>query len=200
MHELRDKNIQTDRLRFKRNLERIGELMAYEISKGLNYKQVHTETQFGSTDVAILEDEIVLATIFRAGLPVHQGFLNVFDKADSALISASRHIDENGSSHTEINYDGSASIDGKVLIVVDTMMATGVTIADVYRKLLTHGQPKKTILAGVIASSQAISYLQLNLADLELHIAAIDNELSPDLYIVPGLGDAGDLIYGTKIS
>lgn len=200
MHELRDKNIQSDRLRFTRNLERIGELLAYEISKGLGYKHVHTETQFGSLEVPSLDDEIVLATIFRAGLPVHKGFLNIFDMADSALIGAARKMDENGSSHTEISYDGSASIEGKVLIIIDAMMATGVTIVDVYKKLLTHGQPKKTILAGIIASSQAVSYLQLNLPDQELHICAVDSELNPDLYIVPGLGDAGDLIYGTKIS
>lgn len=200
MYVLREKNIQRDRLRFRHNLELMGEILAYEISKTLNYRPTRTETQFGSLDVATLADDIVVATIFRAGLPVHQGFLKVFPWADSALIAASRHVDGQEKASTEITYDGSASTEGKVLIIVDTMMATGSTVVDVYQKLLTHGQPSRVVVAGIIASKRAVSYIETNLPSADLHVVAIDDSLNADLYIVPGLGDAGDLIYGTKIS
>lgn len=200
MYVLREKNIQRDRLRFRYTLELIGELLAYEISKSLSYQPTKTTTQLGSLEVNTLSDDIVLSTVFRAGLPLHAGFLKVYPWADSALIAAQRQVDKNGTSSVSITYDGSASTQGKVLIIIDTMIATGMTIVEVYKKLLTHGQPRKVILAGVVASSQAISYLESHLPNTELHVLAVDNTLNDDLYIVPGLGDAGDLIYGTKIS
>ena len=200
MYELRERGVQRDRLRFRRNLERIGEALAFEISKTLNYQSTYTETQFGNLEVPTLTDQLVVATIFRAGLPVHNGFLNVFDAADSALIGAKREVNESGNSQTVIAYDGSANIEGKTLIIVDTMLATGVTIVDVYRRLITHGQPSRVILAGVVASRRAVEHISAELPDFELHVGAVDNDLNDELYIVPGLGDAGDLIYGTKVS
>lgn len=199
--ELRDVNVQGDRMRFRRNLERIGELAAYEISKTLDYKKVCVRTPLGEKDMNILVDQPVLATIMRAGLPLHQGFLNVFDKADNAFIAAYRKYDKNEDFEIRIEYYSAANIDNRVLILVDPMLATGSSLVQCLEGLLHEEMmPKKLHLVAVIASSEGVDYVKKKLRkfDATLWVGNIDDELTAKAYIVPGLGDAGDLAYGEK--
>lgn len=199
--ELRDVNVQTDSLRFRRNIERIGEIMAYEISKTLNYETINTQTPLGIASTNVPSDKVVIATILRAGLVYHHGFLNYFDKAENAFVSAYRKYKENHQSfHIHIEYIASPSIEGKVLILTDPMLATGGSMDLSYQALLTKGSPTHVHIATIIASQQAINYCQDNFPDTKTTIwaAAIDPELNDKAYIVPGLGDAGDLAYGEK--
>ncbi len=199
--ELRDVNIQQDSMRFRRNVERIGEIMAYEISKRLNYESVDTQTPLGTSTTNIPTDPIVIATILRAGLVYHQGFLNYYDRAENAFVSAYRKYKENHQSfHIHIEYIASPRIDGKVLILTDPMLATGGSMDLSYQALVTKGQPKHIHIATIIASQQAVDYCQQNFPEHNTTIwaAAIDPELNESAYIVPGLGDAGDLAYGEK--
>jgi uracil phosphoribosyltransferase len=202
MSEIRDTQIHTDRLRFRRNIERIGEVMAYEISKELEYKKITVQTPLGVKLVSVPGESIVLATILRAGLPFHQGFLNVFDKADNAFISASRKYNEDHSAFTiEEGYLSSPTIEGKTLIIIDPMLATGSSLDVAYKILLKRGTPAKIHVACVIASQQGIETACKIFPETETTIwaAAIDPDLNDKAYIVPGLGDAGDLAYGEKI-
>ncbi|WP_165020449.1 MULTISPECIES: uracil phosphoribosyltransferase [unclassified Dysgonomonas] len=199
--ELRDVNIQGDSLRFRRNVERIGEIMAYEISKKLSYTQIETQTPLGVSTTNVPTDQIVIGTILRAGLVYHSGFLNCFDKAENAFVSAYRKYRENHQSfHVHIEYIASPKIEGKVLILTDPMLATGGSMDLSYQALLTKGQPKHIHVATIIASQQAIDYCKQTFPDAKTTIwaAAIDPELNDLAYIVPGLGDAGDLAYGEK--
>ncbi len=199
--ELRDVNVQGDRMRFRRNLERIGELAAYEISKTLDYKKVCVRTPLGEKDMNILVDQPVLATIMRAGLPLHQGFLNVFDKADNAFIAAYRKYDKNEDFEIRIEYYSAANIDNRVLILVDPMLATGSSLVQCLEGLLHEEMmPKKLHLVAVIASAEGVDYVKKKLRkfDATLWVGNIDDELTAKAYIVPGLGDAGDLAYGEK--
>ncbi|MFR9165757.1 MAG: uracil phosphoribosyltransferase [Dysgonomonas sp.] len=197
--EIRDVNIQTDRLRFRRNLERIGEVMAYEISKTLSYKQVETQTPLGQSTANCVEDPVVLGTILRAGLGFHHGFLNYFDKAENAFVSAYRKYKENHQSfHVHIEYIASPLLNNKTLIITDPMLATGESMELSYRALLTKGQPAKVHIATIIASQYAVDYCKEHISEATLWAAAIDPELNEQAYIVPGLGDAGDLAYGEK--
>lgn len=199
--ELRDVNIQTDSLRFRRNVERIGEIMAYEISKTLNYETIDTQTPLGVSSTNVPSDKIVIATILRAGLIFHHGFLNYFDKAENAFVSAYRKYKENHESfHIHIEYIASPRIDEKVLILSDPMLATGGSMELSYQALLTKGTPSHIHIATIIASQQAIDYCQKHFPNTSttLWAAAIDPELNDKAYIVPGLGDAGDLAYGEK--
>lgn len=199
--ELRDVNVQGDRMRFRRNLERIGELAAYEISKTLEYKKKCVRTPLGEKDMNILVDQPVLATIMRAGLPLHQGFLNVFDKADNAFIAAYRKYDKNEDFEIRIEYYSAANIDDRVLILVDPMLATGSSLVQCLEGLLHEEMmPKKLHLVAVIASSEGVDYVKKKLRkfDATLWVGNIDDELTAKAYIVPGLGDAGDLAYGEK--
>lgn len=199
--ELRDVNIQKDSLRFRRNIERIGEVMAYEISKALSYGTINTQTPLGISSTNVPSDQIVIATILRAGLVYHHGFLNYFDKAENAFVSAYRKYKENHQSfHIHIEYIASPRIDDKVLILTDPMLATGGSMDLSYQALLTKGTPKHIHIATIIASQQAIDYCTENFPDTKTTIwaAAIDPELNDKAYIVPGLGDAGDLAYGEK--
>ena len=199
--ELRDVNVQNDRMRFRRNLERIGELTAYEISKTLEYKKVCVRTPLGEKDMNILVDQPVLATIMRAGLPLHQGFLNVFDKADNAFIAAYRKYDKNEDFEIRIEYYSAANIDDRVLILVDPMLATGSSLVQCLEGLLHEEMmPKKLHLVAVIASAEGVDYVKKKLRkfDATLWVGNIDDELTAKAYIVPGLGDAGDLAYGEK--
>lgn len=199
--ELRDVNVQGDRMRFRRNLERIGELSAYEISKTLDYKKVCVRTPLGEKDMNILVDQPVLATIMRAGLPLHQGFLNVFDKADNAFIAAYRKYDKNEDFEIRIEYYSAANIDDRVLILVDPMLATGSSLVQCLEGLLHEEMmPKKLHLVAVIASTEGVDYVKKKLRkfDATLWVGNIDDELTAKAYIVPGLGDAGDLAYGEK--
>ena len=199
--ELRDVNVQTDRMRFRKNLERIGELMAYEISKTLDYETVYVTTPLGEKEMNILVDQPVLATIMRAGLPLHQGFLNVFDKADNAFIAAYRKYDKNEDFEIRIEYYSAANIDGRVLMLVDPMLATGSSLVQCLDGLLhDEMKPSKLHLVAVIASIEGIEYVKKKLSkyDATLWVGNIDDELTAKAYIVPGLGDAGDLAYGEK--
>ena len=201
IEELRNVEVQNDRARFRRNLERIGEMMAFEISKTLNYSTKEVETPLGTAQVCTHDDAIVLATIFRAGLPFHQGFLNVFDYADNAFVSAYRYYKDKECHDVgiHIEYIASPSMEGKTLIIADPMLATGSSMELAYEALLTKGHPKKIHLVSVIASRQAIDFVRSKFPDdTTLWVAAVDDEINSHKYIVPGLGDAGDLAFGEK--
>lgn len=200
LRDMRDVNIQTDRLRFRRNLERLGEIFAYELSKTLNYRKENVRTPLGVDSVCdVLDEQIVLATIFRAGVPFHQGFLRYFDDAENAFVSAYRKYKEKENFDVCIEYLASPRIDGKTLVLVDPMLATGASMELSYRAILTKGTPGKLHIASVIASQAAVDYLQSVLPeDATLWVGVIDEHINSHSYIVPGLGDAGDLAYGTK--
>lgn len=199
--ELRDIKVQNDMLRFRRNLERIGQIMAYEISKCIRYKTVTIDTPLAKCDCRVIEDNIVLATIFRAGIPFHQGFLDYFDSAENAFVSAYRKYKEKENFDVFIEYIASPDINGKTLVIVDPMLATGTSMELSYRALLTKGTPARIHLASVIASQKAVDYIGDHFPDdiTTLWTGAIDPVINEHSYIVPGLGDAGDLAYGTKI-
>ena len=202
LSEIRDVNIQKDPLRFRRNIERIGEFMAMEVSKVLNYQPTEVQTPLATTTVNTISDRLVLATILRAGLPLHQGFLNIFDRAENAFLSAYRRENKEGELEIVAEYMAAPAIDGKTLIVADPMLATGMSMEVGYLALLRHGKPTHTHLCCAIGTPQAIECLRRSLndsPDVTLWCAAIDPVLNEKKYIVPGLGDAGDLCYGTKI-
>lgn len=201
MMELRDVNIQKDPLRFRTNLDRIGEVMAYEISKRLDYRDREIQTPLGKCVCQEVADKIVLGTILRAGLPFHHGFLNYFDDAENAFVSAYRRYKEKGDSFDVlVEYLASPSIEGKTLILVDPMLATGSSMELAYRALLSKGTPARIHVASVIASRQSVEYVcdRFPADRTTLWIGAIDDEINAHSYIVPGLGDAGDLAYGEK--
>lgn len=198
--EMRDMSVQSDRLRFRRNLERLGEIFAYEISKDLRYRKVGVPTPLGvEAQCDVIDEKIVLATIFRAGVPFHQGFLRYMDNADNAFVSAYRKYKEKENFDVCIEYLASPDLDGTTLIICDPMLATGASMELSYRALLTKGRPAKVHIASVIASQKAVNYMQSVMPeDSELWVGVIDPEINAHSYIVPGLGDAGDLAYGTK--
>lgn len=198
--EMRDISVQSDRLRFRRNLERLGEIFAYEISKTLEYKKLAVTTPLGvEAECGVIAEQIVLATIFRAGVPFHQGFLRYFDNAENAFVSAYRKYKEKENFDILIEYLASPRLDGKTLILCDPMLATGASMELSYKALLTKGAPAKLHVASVIASQQAVDYMQSVMpAEAELSVGVIDDHINDHSYIVPGLGDAGDLAYGTK--
>ncbi len=200
LSELRNIDIQQDRMRFRRNIERIGELLAYEISKTLNYRTGKVETPLGTATNRTLLQPIVLGTILRAGLPMHQGFLNIFDHADNAFIGAYRghNISDSDDFEVEMDYITSPDLTGKTLILMDPMLATGRSMEKVYHALLRFGIPYQTHIASVIASPEGVSYLQKRIPQCRLWIGALDQKLNDQYYIVPGLGDAGDLSFGEK--
>lgn len=200
MTELRDIDIQKDMLRFRKNLERIGQIMAYEISKRLRYDNVETTTPLATCTSQVIGEDVVLATIFRAGVPFHQGFLEYFDHAQNAFVSAYRKYREKENFDVFIEYIASPRLDGKTLILVDPMLATGSSMDLSYRALLTKGTPAKIHIASVIASQAAVDFIRRSLPEdkTTLWIGAIDPEINSHSYIVPGLGDAGDLAYGIK--
>ncbi len=202
LREIRDVDIQKDRLRFRRNIERIGEVMAIELSKELNYESTDVQTPLAKTKVDVISDQLVLATILRAGMPLHQGFLNIFDHADNGFLSAYRRVNAEGELEIVAEYMAAPSIDDKTLVVVDPMLATGMSMEVGYLALLKHGTPRHTHLCCTIATPQAIDYMRKALNDRDdvtLWCAVIDPVLNEKKYIVPGLGDAGDLCYGQKI-
>ncbi|MDE5930098.1 MAG: uracil phosphoribosyltransferase [Muribaculaceae bacterium] len=198
--EMRDSSIHLDPLRFRRNLERTGEIMAYEISKRLRYRNDDIVTPLATASCPVIDEKIVLATIFRAGVPFHQGFLNFFDRAENAFVSAYRKYKEKENFDICIEYLASPSLEGKTLILCDPMLATGASMELSYRALLTKGTPAHIHVASVIASRQAVDYLGKVMPEdrTTLWMGAIDPEINSHSYIVPGLGDAGDLAYGTK--
>lgn len=200
MTEMRDVNIQTDRMRFRANLRRVGEIMAYEISKTLAYKNITVNTPLAPAVTPVIDSKVVLATIFRAGLPFHQGFLNYFDNAENAFVSAYRKYKEKENFDICIEYLASPRLDNKILIIADPMLATGASMELSYRALITKGTPAHIHVASVIASRKAIEYIRNTFpADrTTVWVGAIDDETNSHSYIVPGLGDAGDLAFGVK--
>ena len=200
--EIRDKRIQRDSMRFRRNMERIGEITAYEISKAFSYKPCVVETPLGEATVEMIDEQIVVATILRAGLPYHQGFLNYFDDAQNAFVSAYRKSTKDGKFTVKVEYISCGSLEGKTLLLVDPMLATGSSAALVYEALVEKGgMPAHTHVASIIGSEQGVDYVQRHMphATTSLWCAAVDEELTSRSYIVPGIGDAGDLAYGEKI-
>lgn len=200
LSEMRNINVQGDSLRFRRNLERLGEIFAYEISKTLSYRQEAIRTPLEvDAQCDVIDEKIVLGTIFRAGLPFHQGFLRYFDYAENAFVSAYRKYKEKENFDICIEYLASPRLDGKTLILVDPMLATGASMDLSYRALLTKGNPGELHIASVIASQKAVDYLHKIMPEnCHLWVGVIDAETNSHSYIVPGLGDAGDLAYGTK--
>ena len=204
LSELRDVSIQQDKMRFRHNLERIGEMMAYEISKDLNYKETEVKTPLAPCKCKCIAEGIVLATIFRAGLPLHQGFLNVFDNAENGFVSAFRYYKDKECREVgvHVEYMASPDLTGKTLIIVDPMLAKGFSLELAVDAFLKNGTPKRIIMASVIAAQEGVDHIVKCFGDheeVELWCAAIDPVLNERSYIVPGLGDAGDLAYGGKL-
>ncbi len=199
--ELRDEDIQKDSLRFRRNMERVGEVFAYEISKTLEWESRDVTTTLGVAQCEVLKDQPVIATILRAGLPLHQGLLNYFDKAENAFISAFRKHRKDGRFDIQIEYSSSPSINEKVLIMGDPMLATGSSMVLAYKELANKGVPRHTHIVSVVASLEGVEYLKKHLLSdaFTLWLGAVDDELTARAYIVPGLGDAGDLAFGSKL-
>jgi len=199
--ELRDINIQKDGMRFRRNLERMGEIMSYEISKTLEYQKKETTTPLGIAETSHLVSQPVIATILRAGLPMHLGVLNYFDNAQNAFISAYRRHHKDNSFDIHVEYVSSPNLDGKILILCDPMIATGSSIVLAYKAILAKGTPKHVHIISAISSKEGVDYVRANMPTKNFTIwcGAIDEELTAHSYIVPGLGDAGDLAFGEKI-
>lgn len=199
--EMRDADIQKDSLRFRRNMERVGEVFAYEISKTLEWESCDVTTTLGVAQCEVLKDQPVIATILRAGLPLHQGLLNYFDKAENAFISAFRKHRKDGRFDIQIEYSSSPSINEKVLIMGDPMLATGSSMVLAYKELANKGVPRHTHIVSVVASLEGVEYLKKHLLSdaFTLWLGAVDDELTARAYIVPGLGDAGDLAFGSKL-
>ena len=199
--EIRDHEIQKDPLRFRENMYRIGEIFAYEISKSLDYEEAEVTTPLGVAKVPQLKSQPVLATILRAGLPVHNGLLKIFDRAENCFISAYRKYTESGNFDIEFEYMASPSLDNKVVILSDPMLASGKSMEIGYRALFSKGTPKHVHLVSIISSQQGVDYISENIPDdnVTLWLGAVDEGMTPHSYIVPGLGDAGDLAFGEKI-
>lgn len=198
--ELRDAKQQKDAMRFRKNLERLGEIFAYEISKSLTFQNAKVETSLGIKDTSLLMQQPVLVTILRAGLPLHQGMLNFFDKSENAFIGAYRgKHDAKEHFEIEMDYITSPDIQGKTLIICDPMLATGKSIEKAYHAMLRYGIPTKTHIVSAIASTRGVRYVKARMPECRLWIGDIDDELNPKSYIIPGLGDAGDLAFGGKI-
>lgn len=197
--EIRDIEIQNDRMRFRRNLERIGEIAAYEISKVLSFKEVETQTQLGTAISKVLDEQPVLTTILRAGLPLHQGLLNYFDKADNAFVSAYRKHDKDGTFEISLEYLSSPEIDNRIIIISDPMLATGASLVKTVQYLKEEGEPKHIHIVTALACTIGIEHVRRNIPKATIWCGDIDDELTAKGYIVPGLGDAGDLAFGAKV-
>ncbi len=199
MSELRDQEIQKDSMRFRRNLERMGEIIAYEISKSLPYSNIIVNTPLGEAEISVHNQEPVIATILRAGLPMHYGLMNYFDKADTAFAAAYRKHESDDTFTISVDYVSSANLEGRILILADPMLATGKSLIAVYKRLLNFGTPKSIHIVSAIASKTGLSYVKSRLPEsTQYWMGAIDDELTAQSYIVPGLGDAGDLAFGNK--
>ncbi|MCO4293088.1 uracil phosphoribosyltransferase [Solitalea sp. MAHUQ-68] len=197
--ELRHIDIQNDRMRFRRNLERLGEVFALEISKKMNYEEQEVVTPLGVATVSLLSEQPVLVTILRAGLPMHQGLMNYFDKADSAYISAYRKAKKNNEFEIKMEYFSTPDLTDRVIIVSDPMLATGQSMVIVCKELMARFEIKELHIASVIASAEGVAHVRSHLPKACLWLGAVDEELTSKAYIVPGLGDAGDLCFGEKL-
>ncbi len=199
--EIRDVKIQKDSMRFRRNIERVGEILCYELSKSLDYSSKEIQTPFGTSQIALPKNDLVLCSVLRAGLPLHQGLLNYFDHAENAFISAYRsHISESNEFEVIVKYFAAPALGGKTLVLTDPMLATGKTLENVFRVLKSHGTPQKIHIISVIGSKDGIEYIEKVFPPgTQLWIGAIDDKLTAKGYIIPGLGDAGDLAFGSKM-
>ncbi|UEG52961.1 uracil phosphoribosyltransferase [Mucilaginibacter daejeonensis] len=197
--EMRDIDVQQDRMRFRRNQERIGEVLAYEISKELLYTEAEVQTPLGTAQVNLPAEHPVLCTILRAGLPLHQGFMNVFDRSPSGFVTAYRKVNKNGTFIIKIEHISAPDLQGRTLILCDTMLATGQSVVQVCKEIMGQYELADLHIAAVIASSEGVEHVRANLPMAKLWIGAIDEEMTTRSYIVPGLGDAGDLSFGEKI-
>jgi uracil phosphoribosyltransferase len=197
--ELRDENIQKNAMRFRKNLERLGEFFAFEISKHLTYAIKETQTPLGIAQCRQLDGQPVLATILRAGLPLHQGMLNVFDQAESAFVAAYRKMPKKGDFVVQIDYTSTPDLNDKTIIISDPMLATGLSMVLCCKELLARFQIKELHIVAAIASIEGLKHVRANLPRARIWVGAIDEEMTSKSYIVPGLGDAGDLAYGVKI-
>jgi uracil phosphoribosyltransferase len=199
--QIRNVTVQHDSMRFRRNIERIGEIMAYELSKNLEYNNIEIQTPLGIKKTTEIADQLVLCSVLRAGLPLHLGFLNYFDQAENGFVSAYRHHPNNDEAFDIlVQYQAITDLNGKNLILVDPMLATGQSLVAVFNKLMENSTPKEIHIAVVIAAPEGIAYLQEQLPDTcHLWVASLDEKLNEKSYIVPGLGDAGDLAYGIKL-
>lgn len=196
--ELRDVEVQRDSLRFRRNLQRLGEIMAYRISAHLSYTDKTVKTPLGESSSKQLHDFPILATVLRAGLPFHQGFLNYFDQSPSAFVAAYR-IEGTAQVQVQVDYLSAPRLDERVLILADPMLASGKSLVQTYRAMLRFGTPRQVHIAAVIASPEGVAHVTREIPEATLWVAAIDEKLNAQAYIVPGLGDAGDLSYGSKL-
>jgi uracil phosphoribosyltransferase len=197
--EIRDLSIQMDRMRFRRNLQRIGEIAAFEISKTMPSKSIEIQTALGTATANVLSEQPVLTTILRAGLPLHDGLLNYFDKADCAFVSAYRKHDKNGDFQISLEYFSSPEIEGRIVIVSDPMLATGASLVKTIQYIREEGEPKTIHIVAAIACTIGIEHVRRNIPTATIWCGDIDDELTAKGYIVPGLGDAGDLAFGPKI-
>ncbi len=200
IQELRDLSVQKDRMRFRRNLERCGEILAYEVSKHLAYEPKEIKTPLGEASENLLKQQPILATVLRAGLPLHQGMLNYFDKADNGFVSAYRMHHKDNEFEVKVEYASCKDIEGKVLILSDSMLASGTSMVISYNTLVEEfGEPEHTHIVSIIASSEGVEYVKNELPDnVTYWLGAVDDEMTAQSYIVPGLGDAGDLAFGEK--
>ena len=199
--QIRNVKVQNDSMRFRRNIERIGEVMAYELSKDLHYRDIEIQTPLGIKKTTEIEDQLVLCSILRAGLPLHLGFLNYFDDAENGFVSAYRHhLNNDAEFEIKVEYQAVPNIENKNLLLIDPMLATGQSMVAVYNTLMKKGTPKEIHIAVVIAAPEGIAYLEQHLPDsIHLWVATLDEKLNEKNYIIPGLGDAGDLAYGNKL-
>jgi len=198
--EIRDVSIQNDRMRFRRNIERIGEILSYEMSKTLNHHSINAKTPLGNTKINVPKEDVVICSILRAGLPLHNGVLNYFDKAENAFISAYRHHLNNTDFEIVVEYIASPNLENKTLLLVDPMLATGKSLALTYEALKSHGTPKQVHILSVIGAEDGVAYVEDKFPkNTHLWIATVDKTLNDKGYIVPGLGDAGDLAFGDKL-
>ncbi|WP_199141288.1 uracil phosphoribosyltransferase [Pedobacter sp. ASV12] len=196
--ELRDEQVQKDSMRFRKNLERLGAFFAYEISKTLTYQEVQTQTPLGIAKSTVLKSQPVLATILRAGLPMQHGLLSVFDRADCAFITAYRKTKKSGDFIIQMEHISAPDLEDKVVILADPMLATGLSMVLCAKELINRYQIRKLHIIAAIASTEGVKHVRANLPKADLWVGAIDDEMTSKSYIVPGLGDAGDLAYGIK--
>jgi uracil phosphoribosyltransferase len=200
LSELRDRNIQTDSMRFRTNLRRLGNILAYELSKNLEYKAVEIETPLMKTNVLQLDEQVVLVSVLRASLPFYQGFLDFFDKAENGFIGAYRQEGNKDDLEINLGYYASPNLEGKTLVIVDPMLATGKSFIKSLESLFINGKPRKIHIAAVVAAPEGLAYIKENLSiPHQVWIGALDQGLNEQAYIIPGLGDAGDLAFGPKL-
>lgn len=199
--QIRNVNVQNDSMRFRKNIERIGEIMAYELSKNLSYKDVEIQTPLGIKKTTEIESDLVLCSILRAGLPLHNGFLNYFDHAENSFVSACRyHPNNDDTFEIRVEYQALSDLNNKTVLLLDPMLATGQSIVAVHEKLVQNAVPNEIHIVVVIAAPEGVAHLEKNLPDnCHLWVASLDEKLNEKNYIVPGLGDAGDLAYGSKL-